>query len=342
MSRRASAAALVLALVACEGKRADPPAPSPDGGATGAKDAASAAPSSSAAPARGLGRVGGVDASAAPASWAFGCEDESAPRSGKSIGHTSVVFKVELSNGKKAAWKPNARNVRGRYRGEAAAYRLAQALGLPNVPPACVRAFDATAASAALAATPEAAKLFASEAIVEDGKVYGVIIPWIDGLTFWPLEKEPLRSEVRAWLGGGEIPAAKVDLARQASSLVAFDFVTGNWDRYSGENVGLDRAGSLVLYIDNDAAFMAGPPKARLAENQARLEATTRFSRRFVARARALDEARLAEALGDEAPGRPLLAAPALTAVAKRISAFVAIVDAKIAAHGADATLYFP
>ncbi|MBX3264153.1 MAG: hypothetical protein KF782_31060 [Labilithrix sp.] len=287
-----------------------------------------------------------VDASAAAAaqpSWAFGCEDEGTPRSGKSVGHTSVVFKVELSSGKKAAWKPNARRVKGRYRGEAAAFRLAQALGIPNVPPACVRAFDANAAAAALAPSPDAAKLFASEAIVEGGKVHGVVVPWIDGLTFWPLEKEPLRSEVRAWLGaGGEIPAAKVDLARQASTLVAFDFVTGNWDRYSGENVGLDRAGSLVLYIDNDAAFMEGPPKARLAENQARLEATARFSRRLVARARALDEARLAAALGEEAPGRPLLSAAAVTAVAKRLAAFVAIVDAKIAAHGEDATLYFP
>ncbi|MBX3206078.1 MAG: hypothetical protein KF764_13480 [Labilithrix sp.] len=284
----------------------------------------------------------GGAADAKPA-WAFDCTDASAPKAGKSIGHTSVVFKVELASGKKAAWKPNAKNVKGRYKGEAAAYRLAAALGIPNVPPACVRAFDARAAAAALAPNAAAAKLFADEAIVEGGKVYGVVIPWIDGLSFWPLEREPLRSEARAWLAaGGAIPPAKLELARQASTLVAFDFITGNWDRYSGENVGLDRSGSRVLYVDNDAAFMELPPKDRLTENKARLDATARFSRRLIARARALDEARLASVLGEEAPGRPLVSAAVVSAVARRIAALVAVVDAKIVARGEAATLYFP
>src|SRR6478735_5009080 len=64
------------------------------------------------------------------------------PIGGKSIGHTSVVFKVKLEGGLDAAFKPRSRRGNGRYRGEVAAYRLARALDLDNVPRAMVRPFD--------------------------------------------------------------------------------------------------------------------------------------------------------------------------------------------------------
>jgi hypothetical protein len=275
--------------------------------------------------------------------WQDDCSDGSPPRAGKSVGHTSVAFKLELANGKKVAWKPNAKRVKGRYKGEIAAYRMAKALEVPNVLPACVRAFEHADATAALAASTEAAKLFADEAIVEGGKIYGAIIPWVDGLQFWPVERDPLRTEARTWLAAGsEIPKANVDLARQTSTLIAFDFLTGNWDRYSGENVGIDKTRGLVLYLDNDAAFMESPPKEGVARNKALLDATDRFSRRFIANVRALDEARLALAFGEEAPGRPLLSPVILRRVARRVKELIALVDAKIALRGERETLYFP
>ncbi|HVH41478.1 MAG TPA: hypothetical protein VM925_04015, partial [Labilithrix sp.] len=196
--------------------------------------------------------------------------------------------------------------------------------------------------TAALAPNAEAAKRLAREAIVEDERIYGASVAWLDGLAFWPLEKEPLRTEVRAWLTAGKsIPPAKVDLARQASTLVAFDFITGNWDRYSGENVGIDKTGTVVLYIDNDAAFMEAPPKALVERNKMLLDATDRFSRDLVTRARAIDEAELARVLGDESPGRPLLTKAAVSLVAGRMKDLVRVVDAKIAARGEAETLYF-
>ncbi len=278
-----------------------------------------------------------------PPKWAFDCSDTSVPRSGKSIGHTSVVFKVQLDSGKKAAWKPNARKVKGRYKGEVAAYRLAEALGLPNVPPACFRAFDAPLAASALAGNADAAKTFASEVLIEDGKVRGVVIPWIEGLRFWPLEKGPLRTEARTWLrAGSEIPETKRDLARQTSTLTAFDFITGNWDRYSGENVGIDPSGTLVLYIDNDAAFMEAPPKERVARNKALVDATDRFSRSFVARLREMDEPRLSAAFGEETAGTPLLTPSVVAVIATRVKELVSVIDAKIAKRGEAETLYFP
>lgn len=344
MSRRRRSSALVLALAfvaACDGKKATPETTVPKA-ASATASPASPGPDASPPAATTVDGDAAVPVTDAKPTWAFDCTDTSTPKGGKSIGNTSVVFKLLLSSGKKAAWKPNAKKVKGRYKGEVAAFRLAEALGIANVPPACIRVFDARAAAAVLAQSDEASTLFADEVIVEQGKVYGALIPWIDGLSFWPIEKEPLRTEARAWLGAGKpIPAGKSDLARQASMLVAFDFITGNWDRYSGENVGLDATGTHVLFIDNDAAFMEGPPKAQLARNKALLDGTDRFSRAFVAGARKLDAERLAAVFGEEAPGRPLLSAAVTASVARRIEELVAIVDAKIAARGEDETLYF-
>jgi len=354
--RRNEAALLASALLAacacsCEKKPAPP--------ATAVADASATAPAAIRTPGEaspGDASPGAVGAASSPSStdagdavadvaprWAFDCNDDGVPKSGKSIGHTSVVFKVELSNGKKAAWKPNARKVKGRYKGEVAAYRLAKALGIVNVPPACFRAFDAGALAAALAGNADAAKVFANEVLVEGGKVHGVVIPWIDGLSFWPLEKEPLRSEARSWLAAGSnVPEAKRDLARQTSTLVAFDFITDNWDRYSGANVGLDKAGALVLYVDNDAAFMEAPPRELVARNKALVEATDRYSRRFVARLRELDEPRLAAAFGEETAGKPLLSKAVVSTVLGRVKELLDVIDAKIAKQGEAETLFFP
>jgi hypothetical protein len=265
--------------------------------------------------------------------------------SAKSIGHTSVVFKIELSGGKKAAWKPNSRRGKGRYKGEVAAYRLGTALGIPNVPPACFRAFDAATVGRVLGASPATKKLLDDEVVIEDGSVRGAVIPWIDGLQFWPLDKDPLRSQVAGWLrsdGAIAIPDGQGELARQASTLALFDLLTSNWDRYSGGNVGLDRTGRTVLFIDNDAAFMSGPPKDALAKNEALVAGIDRFSRGFVERLRALDDDALTRAFGEETPGRPLLDPVIVKGVSERRNALLATIDKKIAANGEARTLFFP
>ena len=63
----------------------------------------------------------------------------------RSLGHTSYVLKLSLEGGAVAVFKPRSRLPLGdhRYKGEIAAYRLATALGLDNVPRAIPRAFDA-------------------------------------------------------------------------------------------------------------------------------------------------------------------------------------------------------
>lgn len=317
-----------------------------------------AAPSASSAPAAEAGQPADAGAPTPDAGVAF----DEAPfvdahaRSGKSIGHTSVVLKLELSTGKKAAFKPNTRRGPGRYKGEIAAHRLARALGLSNVPLALARSFARGELEGAVGGSAtEAGKLLAAEVVTDGALVHGALMPWIDRLEFVPLEAEPLLGAWRGWVRrdhafapadagalGALDEAAQRALATQVSTLVLFDAVTGNWDRWSGGNVGYDRASRTLLFLDNDGAFFETPPKDALARNQRLLERTERFSRSFVARLRALDEAALARAVGEERPGVPLLSAKVLAAVSARRNAALADVDAKIGKYGEDATLAFP
>jgi hypothetical protein len=269
-----------------------------------------------------------------------GGDDEAAffwgvPKSVKSIGHTSVVFKLELTSGKKAVFKPSSRRGPLRYKGEIAARRLATALGLTNVPPAYFRALEAKTLSGA----PGSEEMIVSGT----GLVKGALMPWIDHLEFIALEQVPLSAAWKQWLKKSEtIPADQRDLARQVSTMVAFDFITGNWDRFSGGNVGIDRASGTLLYIDNDGAFFDVPPNEGLLRNKKLLDGIDRFSRSFITKARAADDETLTRALGEETPGAPLLSAKALAGVTQRRKALLEIIDAKLTANGDDETYTFP
>ena len=103
---------------------------------TGAPSASTGAPSARASDEAGSG----ADADAPVARDVDAPFLSGVPTSAKSIGHTSVVFKIELSTGVKAAWKPASRRGPVRYKGEVAAYRLARLLAITNVPRASTQA----------------------------------------------------------------------------------------------------------------------------------------------------------------------------------------------------------
>jgi hypothetical protein len=265
------------------------------------------------------------------------------PTWGKSIGHTSVVFKLKLEGGAEAAYKPRSRRGKNRYRGEVAAYRLGRALGISSVPPALPRSFPTSELRAALGdPTSGAGKLFADEAIADEGgDVRGAIIPWIKDLKFLSLEADPARSEWRAWLGAsGSIPDDKRERAKEISTMLVFDYLTGNWDRWSGGNVGTDDSGA-VLYIDNDGAFFDPPPAEPLAKQRALVQADSRFSKSFMKALRALEPEVAKSVMGEDRPGEPLLSAKILAGLEQRRKDVLGIVDAKISKEGEDRVLAF-
>ena len=266
----------------------------------------------------------------------------SAPRSGKAIGHTSVVFKLELSNGSVAAYKPESRKGHGRVRGEIAARRLARALALPNVPAALPRSFEAKTLRAALATNARAAGIFDAEVVAHGGQVDGALIPWISNLEFLPIETDVYRARWTRWLSRqGPLPTDQAGLAAQISTLVVFDAITGNWDRWSGGNVGVDKASGTLLFIDNDGAFFEPAPPAPLAAQFALLGKIDRYSRKLVIALRALGPIALADAIGELSPGAPLLPAKTLSGVDERRRRVLGVIDAKIAEQGEAAVLQF-
>jgi hypothetical protein len=261
------------------------------------------------------------------------------PVGGKSIGHTSVVFKLKLEGGLEAAYKPRSKRGNARYRGEVAAYRLGRALGLSNVPMAIARSFDIAELRRAVGSEA----IFDDVVAEEDGRVRGALIPWIKGLDFVALERDPWLTRWGGWLArGGQVPDDERSVAAQISTMVVFDFVTGNWDRWSGGNVGIDATKSTLLYIDNDGAFFDPPPAAALARQLGFLQKIDRFSRAFVEALRRVD---VGAAVGDEsdgAGGAPLFSARVIAAADERRKKALSIIDTKIAKGGESETLFFP
>jgi hypothetical protein len=254
-----------------------------------------------------------------------------APVSAKSIGHTSYVLKVTLEGGLAAAYKPGSTLPFGshRYRGEIAAYRLARALGLENVPRAIPRAFSATALHDAFP-TPKGSADFDRKAIVDSGgQVHGALMPWITDYRVLPLEEPAWRARWEGWLmnPGARIPEGQETLASSISTMLVFDYITANWDRWSGANVARDGAEGTLLFVDNDGAFYEHPAREPLAAQLALIRRVARFSQSFVSALHGLDDANLRAAFGDEAPGTPLLSDPVITGVESRLKTVLGVID---------------
>jgi hypothetical protein len=66
-----------------------------------------------------------------------------------------------------------------------------------------------------------------------------------------------------------------------------------------------------------------------------------RFSRSFLAKLRALDAKKTEDAIGEEAPGVPLVSPKVLSGIEERRKKVLGVVDAKIAADGEASVLYF-
>jgi hypothetical protein len=262
------------------------------------------------------------------------------PVAAKSIGHTSYVLKLTLSDGSRAVFKPRSRRPLGdrRYRAEIAAYRLARALGLDNVPPAVPRSFDA-------ATLRRLQPNFDQDALPDaDGRLRGALMPWIDAYSVLPLEETSWRARWEPWLTepSSTIPEDQRTLAAAISTLIAFDYITANWDRWSGANIAENGATHTVLYVDNDGAFYDNPPPDALTRQLTLLRRVVRFSSSFVGALRTLDGTKLRDALGEEAPGQPLLSDRTLNEADARRRTVLGTIDSHVNDAGAAAVLAFP
>src|SRR6476659_8949031 len=173
-------------------------------------------------------------------------------------GGSSLSFRVDFADGSRAAWKPMQTNMQSVPRKEVAAYRLNRLLGLHAVPPAAPRAVTREELlehlhPESLVALP---RIKAETVFGPDGRTIGTASYWIPIIKDSGFDTPEGRKQTQAWLTiGQEIPAERLSMAAQVSTLVVFDFLTANPDRYSGGNMKMSPDGKQLFFMDNTMSF---------------------------------------------------------------------------------------
>ena len=287
--------------------------------------AALAQPAADAAPARTFGGV--------PEDRILDAIREGRITGRQNVGSTSVNLHLRLAGGIDAAWKPRTTTHGETYRAEIAAYRLNRLLGLNRVPPAVSRIIPRSQ----LRLAPTSPVLFE-----RDNTARGAAIYWVPVLRDSLIDRPREIDRWSAWLRQGRtIPEDQRGRAEEISSLLVFDFLTGNWDRWSGSNVPMDADGHLI-YRDNNGGFEEPFVEGLMQRGMSRLRRAQRFSRGVIARARALTEASVrAEMALDPDRAHPPLTDAQIRSLLRRRDALIQYVDGLSRRHGEGNVLCF-
>ena len=306
-------------------------------------------------PSRGLALP--ADAGAVPRGRGFlGLDDEALlarvcrspiERIERNRGGSTVSFRVWLAGGMRALFKPQQRAEVANFRAELAAYRLSRVLEMRRVPPACGRTVSRDMLQHAADASGDTAfsQRVMTELLGRTGDVPGAMLYWVPGA----LEPVPGTERYVQLLDLSQ-PLAHDDtsLAAELSTLLLFDFVEDNVDRWSGGNILRQRSPAgeppgVMLFMDNGASFSAlnGGLGARPSDQNARLDRVQRFSPTFVRALRRLTAASLQAAMAEDPLG-PCLSSAQIDALLTRRDRVVAHVDEVAAAHPDGSVYPFP
>jgi hypothetical protein len=268
------------------------------------------------------------------------------PLSFKPVGSTSTVFHVRFKSAVEAAFKATTGNRPHGPASEVAAYRLGRCLGLDSVPPAVSREIPAAQIHALLDPKYEARwpEIRERMGVAEDGMVRGAAIYWIPVLADLGVDRQRGLRLLHEWLRtGGELKDEKRSLAASLSTMLGFDYLIGNFDRWSGDNVlGNPQAG--VVYIrDHDQAFPLGLGEHLHRRMLHDLLLAERFSRRFHASVQRLERRCLERELARDPEGRQgrLLNERQVADLMDRRQTLLSHIDALISEHGEHEVLVF-
>ncbi|MGB0680850.1 MAG: hypothetical protein ACPGUV_14460 [Polyangiales bacterium] len=261
-----------------------------------------------------------------------------------SIGTTSLTFKAELDEGTAAALKLSAAPRPQGYQAELQAYRLAQLLGIDNIPPVALRRLPRAHIRQGLAAETRHPWTEVREQVEwnDAEQAPAALIHWVPDLQSIALEDGKTRRRWQAWLQQAEpFPAPHKVHARDFSTMLLFDYLIGNWDRFSGSNTQREgKSGRLVLR-DHDVAFRA-PLAPHL--HQRVLEAllrTERFSRDLVFALLDLTESQVRRTLTKPEDAGAALNEAQLSELWERRATALSHIGALVDAFGVDAVLCF-
>lgn len=260
----------------------------------------------------------------------------------RQVGTTSVTLRIDFPGSISAAYKPRTETHPQGWSAEIAAYRIARALSMDNVPPVISRRIPRPVMENRFEGEDPADWDGIREEIRWDapGIVRGAMIYWIPRMRRSELDSTEGVDAVAGWLRAGE-PLPEDGRARDLAVMLAFDYLIGNWDRFSGGNVSQTDDADRLFVRDHNVAFHAPLYDARYDRVRESLERVGRLPRGFVDRLRALDEDALRAALGQdpEHERRPLLSEAQVAGVMARRRALLSFVAAQIALRGADAVL---
>lgn len=296
----------------------------------------------------------------APSDTVFGVSDEVllAPLGATPLvrvkpnrGGTSLSLRADFESGARASFKPEQIHPQSNPRREIAAYRIDRLLGIGHVAPA--KPIRLAYKELLDAADPQfktyTTNRILEEVIARDGVVKGMVAWWIPELRdariggFRADEPEGMRLWSSYLQVGATIPDDVRGLVEQLATLVVFDVVIDNSDRWSGGNVKTSPDGKTVYFMDNTLSFSHF--KQGHEANLAPLRRIQVFPRGLVAKLRALtlESVRQALDLGDDPAGLgPLLNDAELRAVLSRRNYLLSRIDGLIAQFGEEQVLALP
>lgn len=265
-------------------------------------------------------------------------------------GGTSLSLRVDFASGARAAFKPEQTHPQSDPRREIAAFRIDRLLGIGHVPPA--KATSIPVQDLVDAAEPGYRTYIAGrledEGIARDGMLHGELSWWIPEIRLAKIgpfkvddpEGKDLWSEYLTV--GAKPPAEQRPMLAQLASVILFDVLIDNPDRWTGSNTEMSVDGQTLYFMDNTLSFSIFGLGHE--QNLGALHRISVFPRRLVERMRALTEDQIVEALrmGAEDGLGPLLNPSEVRAILVRRDHMIAYIDDLTAQFGADAVLSLP
>jgi len=258
-------------------------------------------------------------------------------------GGSSVSFRLYLEGDVDAAFKPET--IDGfPWRTEIVAWVLSRLLGLCSVPPATSRIVNVNRLVEKLKKKhPLSARELEEKARVRGKNLLkGAVACWVPDLEATEMETAAGAGKWIAQLSqsAGVKPGYDNDV-RQLSSLLLFDYLIANGDRFSGGNV-FRTPEARIVFLDNNAAFSASVSTQRMKKLDNLLKKIEKFSAGFVGRLKSLDMETMTASFRKKISGTRLLSMEEIRAVMKRRGVILDHVEKIIQKHGRERVMQWP
>ncbi|MEO6774882.1 MAG: hypothetical protein ABI467_18060 [Kofleriaceae bacterium] len=264
-------------------------------------------------------------------------------------GGTSLSLRVDFASGARAAFKPQQIHPQSDPRREIAAYRIDRMLGIGHVAPAKSATFalaDLIAAAAADGREYTTQRLV-DEAIVRGGKVSGEVSWWIPDIRDATIGEHRIDEPegVAEWMpylqADTPVPAELAGTMAQLSTMIVFDVLIDNADRWTGNNTKGSLDDQTLYFMDNTLSFSLFTFGHE--SNLKPLHGISKFSKKLVARLRTLTYASVARAVASsDDPLAPLLQPAEIHALLARRDHLLRYIDDLRADLGDGAVLALP